>query len=230
VRKEIYLQNLMAKKMGNTRARTISNFKMKLGTLFRIIFGKILVFEKTVVFEKTLSKVCFEMGNKAKVDVRLAQSEDILKLVKKFKKFRGGKAEERLRARHLCFIAQKNGDIVHYKWVSFNETYVDELERKIRTGSDSAYIYDAYTVPECRGLGISGKVSTRVFDYLFQKGIKKTYHLISHNNFPSLRYAEKTGLRNMGEVTLTRSFKSRIYRCKGKTQKDYKKIKEMFSI
>jgi len=220
----------MAKKMHNTRTRAISNFKMKLEALLRIFFGKIFIFEKTFVFEKSLSKVYFETRNKAKVDVRLAQSEDILKLAKKFKKFRGGKAEERLRAGHLCFIAEKNGDIVNYKWVSFNETYVPELERTIRTDSDSAYIYDAYTVPECRGLGISGKVSARIFEYLFQNGIKKTYHLISHNNFPSLRYAEKTGLRNMGEVTLTRLFNSRVYKCKGKRAKDYKKIKEMFSI
>ena len=220
----------MAKKMHNTRRRAISNFKMKLGALFRIVFGKIFAFEKTYVFEKSLSKVCFEMGDKAKVDVRLAQGEDVLRLVKKFKKFRGGKAEERLRAGHLCFIAEKNGDIVNYKWVSFNETYVNELERTIRTGSDSAYIYDVYTVPECRGMGISSKVSARIFHYLFQNGIKKIYYMITHNNFPSLRDAEKTGLRNMGEVTLTRLFKSRIYTCKGKTEKDYKKLKEMFSI
>lgn len=220
----------MAKRMHNTRTRAISNFKMKLRTLLRIIFGKLFVLEKIFVFEKNLSKVCFETGNKANVDVRLAQSGDILKLVKKFKKFRGGKAEERLRVGHLCFIAEKNGDIVSYKWVSFNETYVKELERTIRTGSDSAHIYDAYTVPECRGQGITGKISARIFDYLLQNGIKKTYHLISHNNFPSLRYAEKTGLRNMGEVTLARLFKSSVYNSKGKTAKDHKKIKEMFSI
>jgi len=216
--------------MDNTRTRAISNFKMKLGALLRIIFGKIFVFEKTFVFEKFLSKVCFEMGNEAKVDVRLAQSEDILKLVKKFKKFRGGKAEERLRVGHLCFLAGKNGDVVHYKWVSFNETYVDALERSIRIVADSAYVYDAYTVPEYRGMGISSKVSARIFDYLFQNGIKKIYYLISYNNFPSLRDAEKMGLRNMGEVTLTRLFKLRIYRCKGKTHKDYITLKEMFSI
>jgi len=220
----------MAKKMDNTRTRAISNFKIKLGALLRIIFGKVLVFEKTFVFEKSLSKFSFKMGNEAKVDVRLAQSSDVLKLVNKFKKFRGGKAEERLKAGHLCFIAEKNGDIVHYKWVSFNKTYVNELERRIRIGSDSAYIYDAYTVPECRGTGISPKVSARIFDYLFQNGIKKIYYLISYNNFPSIRDAEKTGLRNMGEVTLTRLFKLRIYRCKGKTHKDYITLKEMFSI
>ena len=83
--------------MYNTHRRAISNFKRKLESLFRIVFGKIFVFEKTFVFEKSLSKGCFKTGNEAKVDVRLAQSGDILKLINKFKKFRGGKAEERLR-------------------------------------------------------------------------------------------------------------------------------------
>ena len=220
----------MMKKMDNTRKLAVSNFKRKLKAMFKIVFGRIFVFEKMFVFETHLSKVCFKTRDIAKVDVRLAQSEDILKLVKKFKKFRGGKAEKRLRAEHLCFIAEKNEDIVNYKWVSFNETYVDELERTIRTGSDSAYIYDVYTVPECRGLGISGKASARIFNHLVQNGIKKTYLLVSHDNFPSLRDAEKTGLRNMGEVTFIRLFNSKLYKCKGKTQKDYKKIKEMFSL
>jgi len=218
------------KKMDKTRTRAISNFKMKLRALLRIIFGKIFVFEKAFVFEKSLSKACFETRNKAKVYVKLAQSEDILKLIKKFKKFRERKAEERLKANHLCFIAEKNGDIVNYKWVSFNETYVSVLERKIRVTSDSAYLYDAYTVPECRGMGISSTVSARIFRYLFQNGIKKSYYVISQKNFPSLRDAEKIGSRNMGEVTLTRLFKSRVYSCKGKTQEDYEKLKEMFSI
>lgn len=203
---------------------------MKLSILSRIVFGKIFIFEKAFVFERSLSKVCFQTGNETKVNVRLAQMGDILKLVNKFKKFRGGKAERRLEVGHLCFIAEKNGDIVHYEWISLNETYINELERRMRIGSDSAYIYDGYTVPECRGMGISPKVSGNVFDYLFQNGIKKTYHLISHNNFPSLRYAEKMGLRKMGEVTLIRLFKSRRYRCKGKTPKDYAILTEMFSI
>lgn len=203
---------------------------MKLSAFFRKIVGPLFVFERIFVFEKALSKACFQARDQAITDVRLAQSDDISKIVNKFRRFRRGKAEERLKVGHLCFIAEKNGDIVHFKWVAFNGVYVKELERSIRLSSDSAYIYDAYTVPEYRGIGISPAVSARIFGYLFQKGIKKTYHFIRHDNFPSLRVAEKTGLQNVGEVTLIRLFKSSRYRYKAKTAEDCKKLKEMFSI
>jgi GNAT superfamily N-acetyltransferase len=220
----------MMKKMDKRCFLIINRFERKLEALFMILFGKIFILNKRFVFEKNLSTTCFETRDKAEVDVRAVQWKDILDVVTKFKKFRGGEIEKRLRAGHLCFIAEKKGCIVGYKWVSFNETYVAGLERTIRTDSDSAYIYDAFTVPECRGQGITGQISARIYDHLLQTGIKKTYEIISKNNFSALRYAEKTELRNMGEVTLTRLFNSRVYRLKGKTMKDSKRIKELFSI
>ena len=176
-----------------------------------------------------MPKVGLKTVNRAKVDVRLAQGDDILKL-SKFKKFRGGKAEERVREGHLCFIAEKNGDIVNYAWVSLNETYVNEIERRIRLGSDSVYRYDGYTVPEYRGMGILPTVLTKSSDYLFQNGIKEIYDIVASNNFPSLRAHQKVGSRKMGEITFIRLFKLRRYECKGETAKDCIRLKEMFSI
>ena len=128
--------------MENTLTSAISRIKMKLGILLICsrtcmhVFTKMFVYRKVWVFTKNAPKVGFETVGKAEVDVRLAQSGDIPKLAR-FKTFSAGEAEERLEAGHLCFIAEKM-DIVHYKWVSFNETYVNELERKIRVSSDSA--------------------------------------------------------------------------------------------
>ena len=99
---------------------------------------------------------------------------------------------------------EKNGDIVNYTWVSFNETHVGVLERKIRIGSDHAYRYDAYTVPEYRGMGILPTVLTKAAGYLFQNEIKEIYDVVASNNFPSLRSHQKIGSLKMGEVTQIR--------------------------
>ncbi|MGD0977598.1 MAG: GNAT family N-acetyltransferase [Candidatus Bathyarchaeia archaeon] len=230
----------MVKKMQNTLDagnRVISNGKRKLAGLLRIIFGRIFAYEEMIVLEtssqtnlKSLAACAWlKSVGKSKVDVRLADNTDTPKF-DRFQKFRGGKAGERLKAGHLCFIAEKNGKIINYTWVAFHEAYIDEIERKIIVSPCSAYGYDEYTDPEYRGMGVFPMVLGSTSDYLFQNGIKEIYELVSSNNFPSLRSHQKMGSRKMGEITLVRLFNSRRYRCKGETPEDLYKLKEMFSI
>jgi len=231
---------LVVKKMQNrldAGTRIISDIQRKLAGLLRVIFGKVFAYEEMVVLMtsnqtnvKSLAACArLKSANRCKVDVRLAVNTDIPKF-QRFQKFRGGEAGERFGAGHLCFIAEKNGGIVNYTWVAFHEAYIDEIERKIRMNHDSAYVYDEYTDPEYRGMGILPAVLMSTLDYLFQNGIKEIYELVGSNNFPSLRSHQKTCSRKMGEVTLFRLFKSKRYRCKGETPDDFRKLKEMLSI
>lgn len=202
---------------------------MKSRAFFRFALGSIVVYEKISVFETHESQPALKIVDKAKVDVRLLQGKSVSRL-NKFEKFRGGKAEKRFKAGHLCFVAEKNGDIVNYVWVSFDATFVDEIGRKIRVGPQSAYRYDGYTVPEYRGLGILPVALTRVADYLFQNGIEEIYDVVASDNLPSLRSHEKIGSRKMGEITLIKLFGSSRYLCKGSTVSDRFRLKEMFGI
>lgn len=221
--------------MENMLTSAISHIKMKLGILLICsrtcmhIFRKMFVYRKVLVFTKNAPKVGFQTVSKAEVDVRLAQGGDIPKLAR-FKTFSAGEAEERLEAGHLCFVAEKNGNIVFYLWVCFNNLYLNELEMEMRIEPDSAHFYSNYTIPEYRGMGIATIAMARALDYLFQNGVKKIYGLIYSDNIPSQRVVKKTGFRKMGEVTLIRLFNSRRYRYKGETPEDYVKLKEMFSI
>ena len=207
----------------------INSFRMKMGELYALAreqFRRFFVREKIFAFEKSLPARS-RIEAKVEVDVRLAQSIDISKLAEKF----GSRAmEQGIRKGHLCFIVDMDGEIVHYKWVAFDEAYVSELKRDIYFDSDSAYIYSSYTVPDCRGFGLDPKVTTKVFDYLYGKGIEKVYILVRHNNLPSLRVMQKVGYRKMGEIRFIQVFSFRKYTCEGLTEKDCNKIKEMFLL
>lgn len=207
----------------------IHSFKMKMGDLYELAreqYRRFFVREKIFVFEKSLPAP-LEIETKVEADVRLAQSGDISKLAEKF----GGRAiREGTKKGHLCFIADIDGEIAHYKWVAFDEAYVSELKRNIRFDSNSAYIYSVYTVPEYRGFGLDPTVTTKVFDYLYEKGIEKVYILVSHDNLPSLRVMQKVGYRKIGEIGFNQVLGSRKYTCEGVTEKDCSKIKEMFLL
>jgi ribosomal protein S18 acetylase RimI-like enzyme len=207
--------------------RALYRAKMKLQRSLRIVLGGIFLFQTVFILEAQTSKA--RVQKVSEVEVRLLRSADVPKL-NKLKGLRAGKVEERLKAGHLCFIGEKNGDIVHYRWICFNEAPVDELERKIRVRPNSAYMYDAYTVPNYRGKGIHPVVLTNAADYLFQSGIKEMYSVIMSNNYSSLRTWQKIGSQKIGEVTFVKLFNSRIYKCKAKTTRDYAKLKEMLSL
>jgi len=205
---------------------------MKLRGFSRFAFGSIIVYEKMFVFETLPHETPgLKIVDKAKVDVKLLQAKSVSES-KKLERagFRREEAEKRFKAGHLCFVAEKNGDIVNYVWVSFDATFVDEVGRKIRVGPQSAYRYDGYTVPEYRGLGILPVMLTRVADYLFQNRIEEIYDVVVSNNLPSLRAHEKVGSRKMGEITLIKLLRSSRYSCKGSTPDDCFRLKKMFSI
>jgi len=210
----------------------VNSLRRRLGATSRSIFER----KKYFVFERIIADGCFKLEAKVGVDVRLVQCDDFPKFAKGFKKFKRKKkkiwlkAKERFEMGHICIVADMHGDFVHLKWVAFNEAYVSALERKLRISSNSAYMYDSYTVPEYRELGIARKATRKAFSYLYERGIRKVYACIHHNNFPSLRAAHKVGFREIGKITYTRIFKLRLYRCEGETEENYNKLKEMFSI
>jgi RimJ/RimL family protein N-acetyltransferase len=188
-----------------------------------VLWRKVLLRERIFVFEKLLPAHP-KIGAKVEFDARLAQSTDISKLTQKF----GARIKEVIRKGHLCFIAKVGGEIVHFKMVGFGEVYVSELKREIHLDSNSAYIYFVYTVQSYRCLGLDSKVTTKVFDYLSEKGIEKVYILVRHNNFPELRVVQKVGYRKVGEITFIQRLSYKKLTYEGVTEKDRDKIKEMF--
>ena len=221
--------------MGSMHTRATSYLKTKLGILldrtnaFTAVFGRIFVYRKFFVFETSIPKAGSETASKVEVDVRLAQSDDISRLVR-FKALERGAVEERFEAGHLCFVAEKNGDIVFYLWVCLDDLFLDKLERKLRIGFDSAHFYSDYTIQEYRGMGIATVAMAGALDYLFRNGVKRVYGLISPNNIPSQRVVEKNGFRKMGEITLVKLFNLKRYKFEVETSKDCARLKEMFSI
>ena len=203
----------------------INRIRFRFGSILSSIFRR----EKIFVFEHALTDSDFKAKARVEVNVGLVEGNDFSKIVKTFKGFKK-KAKERFKAGHICFGARLNGEYVHLKWIAFNESYLEEIDRKIRISSDSAYMYDSYTIPNYRGLGISSKVMEKTIQHLSKIGIKKIYAGVRPNNFPMLRVKQKEKARKIGAITYTKIFNLRFYKFKGETEEDYKKLTEMFSI
>jgi len=195
----------------------------------RSIYKGFLRREKIHVFERVLDSSCSKIKANIEVKVRFSLHEDFARISQRFKKF-DAVAEDRFRRGHLCLVANAGENVVHLEWVAFDEAYASELERELRIDSGSAYIYDTYTVREYRGLGIAPEVMSEAFSHLYVKGIRRVYTCVPHDNLPSIRAMEKAGFRWIGTVTFTRILSLRLYQCRGKTEQDYFRLKNMFAL
>ena len=107
-----------------------------------------------------------------------ASKEDIMRLIKQFRRFQKGEAEKRVEAGNLCFVAYMDGKIAHYRWIAFGETEIQRVWGKLRIDRNSVFGFDAYTVPKYRGLGLDQYVFKTVLDYLNKKRVSKLYPLL----------------------------------------------------
>lgn len=221
------MNKVIDRKMKSGRRRAVAQARMKLKSLFKILFGKIFMYEKIFVLETSAPATWPRQMDD--IEIRLLRRSDFPR-PNTLKSLRYGQAESRLAAGHLCFIAEKGSDIANYTWVCFDEAFVGELERIIRLGPNCAYRYDVYTVPKYRGKGILPVVLVNVADYLFQNGITVIYDAVTSDNYSSLRAYEKIGSRKMGEVTLFRLFGCNRYKCEAETAEDSSRLKQMLLI
>jgi len=181
-----------------------------------------------VVFEQILSEWSLKAPPNLEVSSGLVDKGDFSKYAKKFEKIVPS-ANERFASGDLCFGAMVDGTYVHLKWIALNRFYDPDTDRYIQLGSDSAYVYDGYTLPEYRGLGLTSIVLDETFRYLSKVGIKKVYSLIDHNNAASMKVKSKEKAHMIGTVTYVKIFGLKSLKLNGETKEDYKKLAAMFS-
>jgi len=184
-----------------------------------------------IFFEKALSDDPTDVKTDVGINVRLVQKDDFPEVIENFPTLSMIEVENRFNAGHLSFGAEIDGTLVHVRWLSFNEAYLGGLNRPLHVDSNSAYLYDAFTIPKYRGLGISPNVFAEVLNYLrANTKIESVCLCISSTNFPSLRAAQKENLRKIGVVKYLRILNFRRYTIEGENKEDPKKLKTCLAL
>ena len=77
---------------------------------------------------------------------------------------------DRLRRRHVCYVARHEGRLVQACWVGIERARVDYLDCWIQLGSGIGYLQDLYTAPELRGSGLHRSMYPHMFRYFRNTG------------------------------------------------------------
>jgi GNAT superfamily N-acetyltransferase len=108
--------------------------------------------------------------------------------------------EDRLAVGDRCLVAWREGCIVGSMWGSKNRASSVWLGRELPLMMNEACLFDAYTMPRCRGLGIAPALSLAWLRVLREEGCAAVIILTLPENVAALRAYAKAGFRIMAIV------------------------------
>ena len=103
--------------------------------------------------------------------------------------------EDRLVAGDRCLVAWSEGCLVGFMWGSKNRASSAWLGRELPLAVNEACLFDAYTVPRRRGLGIAPALSLAWLRVLREEGCVAAIILTLPENVAALRAYAKAGFR-----------------------------------
>jgi GNAT superfamily N-acetyltransferase len=74
-----------------------------------------------------------------------------------------------------CFVAQANGAVVAYGWLTRGSEYVGEFERELQVGADEAYVWDCATLPNYRRQRLFSALLAYITDRLRREGMQRLW-------------------------------------------------------
>jgi CelD/BcsL family acetyltransferase involved in cellulose biosynthesis/GNAT superfamily N-acetyltransferase len=99
-----------------------------------------------------------------------------------------------------CFVAKIENKIVQYGWVDFYSIEIKEIKFSMFLREKSAYMFDGYTDPEYRNMGLSKQGLSYISQYLIKNNYNKCYVAANERNIPSVKSCKNAGF--MPEIVL----------------------------
>lgn len=159
-------------------------------------------------------------------DVRLIQTSDINKIPPEQRPA----FKNNLEHSDGGMVADVGGNVAGWLFFAQKSCYHEVIDTTLKFDSDSAYIYNLFTVLNFRDCGIASNLLDKTSRYLNSQGKKYVYLTIFARNYSSIRAALKAGFREFGTVNFIRSLTFRIYRLRSKSESDLNVLKEMLSV
>lgn len=96
----------------------------------------------------------------------------------------------RLKEGQKCFGVKYREEIVAFTWCSL-APYAFEKQKAFRLRENEAYLFDAYTVEQFRGVGIAPAMRYRCYQELAKLGKEKCYSITAAFNTPAMHFKRK---------------------------------------
>jgi len=103
-----------------------------------------------------------------------------------------------------CFVASMEGRIVHARWLSTGKAWCEVLATEIPLAPGAAYLYESFTAPEVRTVGLARAVGKFSLRRLREEGVQIVVAVVDPWNREGRRSLENAGWANRGHLGLLR--------------------------
>lgn len=105
----------------------------------------------------------------------------------------GGQAERRLESGHRCLLTWVEGRIVDAAWLTRGTTFVPYLRARLALEETDLYVFDSYTDPEHRGVGLYQAKNAYVYRLAAREGFRRVVAVIAAENRAPLLLNRRSG-------------------------------------
>lgn len=154
------------------------------------------IYEKFLILDRLLSEPIPLIKSEKEILIKVATEADVKMMRKEIGRLRVNQFLKRMKENKVCIIALIKDKIVYYRWISFERKNLVPLQDK------EAYLFDAYTLPEYRRLGIHTAGSAECLRIAKEKGYERVIVSVSFWNYPAQKTLRRLGFKEAGRVTL----------------------------
>lgn len=154
-----------------------------------------LGYRRMLLFERSLAQPVSEVVAGLPVSVDLLRESEVDDYLALRPDTPRTSITKRLRLGHQCYVARHEQRIVAACWTATRPVWSEYLECEINLCAGDAYLFDRFTQPSLRGLGIGNAVRMHQLRDLQQAGYRRTISAIVPENKPALRDIAKGGAK-----------------------------------
>jgi len=170
----------------------------------RVLWFRILgetVYRRMILFERRLEEPPMAA---VRCEVPVAISQLQMHEVSEYVAFRANVDPAEIRSRleqgHQCWVARRQGTMVHAIWAAIGSAWVRYLECEIRLAADEAYIYESYTAPAFRRLNINAARAGVMARYFSDRSFVRLLALVMPENPAGIQATVSAGYRAAGVI------------------------------
>ena len=124
--------------------------------------------------------------------------------------------EQRFAAGKRCYVAQVDGALATYGWVSFEEEEIGEIRLRIHLMPGEAYIWDCATAPPYRRLRLYTTLLLHMVDQLRAEGLCRVWIGTDGDNVASQQGIALAGFRPVADLVVARVIGIRRFWVRGR--------------
>jgi ribosomal protein S18 acetylase RimI-like enzyme len=163
-----------------------------------------LGYRRLILFERKVTPPGGELSLPPGAWLQLLEEAQISDYLRFRPEVRAADIRRRFRAGHLCFVVGSTEHILSATWVALRRADIDYLQWELPLGNNEAYVYDAYTLKDWRGSGLSSTLSAFISEQLQRRGITRSWRAVMPENSAAMAMQSKLGSRPVWRITSLR--------------------------